>query len=183
MNEDKPLTQQSDEDLMLAYKIGSKEAFNELYSRHAGRVYGYLKNKIMNSARADDIFQDTFLRMHRFRGRYNSSFPFLPWLFTICRNSMIDHLRKEKTQSLAGKASEENTSQLSFDHKPDSARQPLEVYMQGLSEREKKVIHLHFTEGLTFKSVAEKLSLSVENARKLSSRAVGKIRRSVKSDG
>ena len=50
-----------------------------------------------NDAQARDVFQATFLKLHKCRDRYDASFPFVPWLFTICRNSFYRRrLREER---------------------------------------------------------------------------------------
>ena len=86
--------QESDEDLMHRYRLGEVAAFDELYRRFAPRIYGYLKNRIRPQL-AGEVFQETFLRLHRYRARYDRSYQFAPWIFSICRSAMIDTLRKQ----------------------------------------------------------------------------------------
>jgi RNA polymerase sigma-70 factor (ECF subfamily) len=85
----------TDEELMVAYQEGNDRAFSVLYNRHSGKLFGYLKNKLKDSHLAEDVFQATFLKLHRNRSRYDPSFPFLPWLFTVCKTVMIDQTRKK----------------------------------------------------------------------------------------
>src|SRR5476649_2776842 len=84
----------TDEELMALYQNGDEQAFGMLYARHSGRVYGFLVNSLKDKALADDVFQSTFMKLHRARSTYDPSFPFIPWLFTVCRGVMIDHIRK-----------------------------------------------------------------------------------------
>ena len=82
---------------MLAYVNGYYTAFEMLYQRHANNVFGYLSKKLKNKEMAEDVLQETFLRLHRFRAKYDSSLPFLPWLFTLCRNAMVDGIRSQSS--------------------------------------------------------------------------------------
>ena len=171
---EKPILESlTNEELMYRYKLGELEPFNELYRRHAAKVFGYLKTKLGNSSRADDVFQDTFLRVHRFRSRYNPSLPFIPWLFTVCRNAMLDDHRKEKIKT-GREISFEDSEATAFLASPNEPI--LESYLGKLSEREKEILTLHFQGGFSFKELASRLSISPENARKLSSRAIRKLR-------
>ena len=95
-SEDESRQKLTDEELMQKYRIGDMEAFQELHSRHAPKIYGYLTKKLGSGSHADDVFQETFLRLHRFRNKYDSSFPFLPWFYTLCRNTMLDDQRKRR---------------------------------------------------------------------------------------
>src|SRR5689334_1053623 len=84
----------SDEKLMESYQLGEENAFKEIYKRHSQKIYGYLRNNVHDKNAVDDLFQTTFMKLHHSRNLYNTSYPFLSWVFTICRNSMIDHFRK-----------------------------------------------------------------------------------------
>jgi RNA polymerase sigma-70 factor (ECF subfamily) len=90
------LKEKTDEELMLAYQLGDENAFRELYTRHSERVFGFLRLKLHDEAKAHDVFQATFLKLHKSRSRYDSTLPFTPWLFTICRSELLDALKKEK---------------------------------------------------------------------------------------
>lgn len=170
------LSELSDEELMRRYMLGEVEAFNELYRRHSPRIYGYLKKKLAMQAAADDVFQEVFLRLHRFRGRYDPTIPFLPWLFTVARNAIIDHQRRQRTI-----AEHEQPEQASLNAMVAAsvATEPsalLHSYLENLSDREKEILTLHLQEGFSFREIAASLRISSSNARKLSSRAIQKLR-------
>lgn len=178
MNEDKLLQSLSDEELMQRYRIGEMEAFQELHNRHAAKVYGFLSKKLSGTSHADDVFQETFLRLHRFRNKYDSSFPFLPWLFTLCRNAMLDKLRKQqvrdKREVSLEETAEANNTGSSSEMVPQQA--VLQSYLESLSDREREVLTLHLEGGFTFKEVGTRLRITPANARKLSSRAIQKLK-------
>lgn len=178
MNEGKLLRSLTDEELMQRYRIGEMEAFQELHNRHAAKVYGFLSKKLSSTSHADDVFQETFLRLHRFRNKYDSSFPFLPWLFTLCRNAMLDSLRKQqvvgKREISLEETAEADTSGSSSAVEPQPAA--LQSYLDSLSGREREVLTLHLEGGYSFKEVGTRLRITPANARKLSSRAIQKLK-------
>jgi len=84
----------NDETLMLAYSDGDTSAFENLYRRHKGGVYRYLKRQCGNDATADELFQDVWMKLINARQRYKASAKFTTWLYHIAHNRLIDHYRK-----------------------------------------------------------------------------------------
>ena len=81
--------------LMERCALGEERAFDELYRRGSQRVRGFLIRLSGNSALADDLTQETFVRIHRARGSFASGAAALPWMFAIARNAFLDHSRRE----------------------------------------------------------------------------------------
>jgi RNA polymerase sigma-70 factor (ECF subfamily) len=75
--------------------LGEERAFDELYRRGSQRVRGFLIRLSGNAALADDLTQETFVRVHRARGTFASGAAALPWMFAIARNAFLDHARRE----------------------------------------------------------------------------------------
>ena len=94
-----PRADSTDEELMTSYQEGSEEAFKALYSRHSGKIYGYLKSRVRSEQEVTDLFQEVFIKIHRSKHLYNRSLPVLPWLFSISHSVMIDGLRKTSKNS------------------------------------------------------------------------------------
>ena len=84
----------SDEALMLAYCDGNAAAFEQLYSKHKGGVYRYLKRQCASEAIAEELFQDVWMNIVRARERYQASAKFTTWLYHIAHNRLIDHYRQ-----------------------------------------------------------------------------------------
>jgi len=84
----------NDETLMLAYCGGNATAFENLYNRHKGSVYRYLKRQCGNEATADELFQEVWINIVKARTRYKASAKFTTWLYHIAHNRLIDHYRK-----------------------------------------------------------------------------------------
>jgi len=86
---------------MLARHIaGEPRAFEELVQVFGGSVYGYLARAGIQKPAADDLFQETFLRVHKAARRYDPGHPFRVWLFTIANNLIRSHFRKKKVRRI-----------------------------------------------------------------------------------
>lgn len=84
--------------VMDRYAQGDDRAFGELYRVAAPRVRGFLLRLCGDGALADDLTQETFVRVHRARGAFEPSAAALPWFFAIARNAFVDHRRREQTR-------------------------------------------------------------------------------------
>ncbi len=77
---------------------GDDRAFDELYRRGAQRVRGFLIRLSSDASLADDLTQETFVRIHRARGSFAPGAAALPWMFAIARNAFLDHARRESVR-------------------------------------------------------------------------------------
>ncbi|MCZ7618927.1 MAG: sigma-70 family RNA polymerase sigma factor [Myxococcota bacterium] len=83
-----------DAELMALYAGGSRAAFEELFRRYEGRAFHFFRRRISSDDRAHDLYQELFLRLHRFRDRYDPERPFAAWFFQIARHVLFDELRR-----------------------------------------------------------------------------------------
>ncbi len=83
-------------DLMARYCDGDAGAFRELYAAVSPRLYGYLVKMARHRALADDLLQQTFLKVHRARAAYVRGADPLPWIYSIAHRTFIDEVRKTK---------------------------------------------------------------------------------------
>jgi RNA polymerase sigma-70 factor, ECF subfamily len=81
---------------MERYAAGNDEAFSELYDRIAPRLLAFLLRNTRNPAVAEDLLQQTMLRIHCARGRFISGAQAMPWVFSIARRLLIDGIRHSK---------------------------------------------------------------------------------------
>jgi RNA polymerase sigma-70 factor (ECF subfamily) len=92
----------TDESLMRAYRDGDARAFEALYARHKGGTYRYfLRHASGDSATADELHQDLWLRLIGARDRYEPTAKFSTWLYTLARHRLIDHWRTRSGLTLA----------------------------------------------------------------------------------
>ena len=86
-----------DQELVKKYLSGDNTSFEILLTRHKSRVFAFIMSKIKNRDTAEDIFQDTFIKVINSlqKGKYNEEGKFLPWIMRIAHNLVIDYFRKE----------------------------------------------------------------------------------------
>jgi RNA polymerase sigma-70 factor (ECF subfamily) len=168
---------------------GDPEAFDALLARYQNRLYRYLVRFTANSAVAEDLFQETWLKVITRIHRYDERRPFEPWLFSVARNLALDHLRKASPESLdePSESGEARVARLSA-HEPGSLQRLLERERRDLLERRleelpalyREALSLRFEEEMTFEEIAEVLSAPVSTVKSRVQRALSTLRRRMK---
>lgn len=90
MNPFVPSAEASDEDLMRSACRGDRAAFEALFERWRLPLFRFLQRRTGSANAADDAFQETWLRVHRWRDRFDANRSFKAWLFRIAANAGID---------------------------------------------------------------------------------------------
>lgn len=166
------LDKETDEELMLLYQNGSEEAFRTLYSRHSSKIFGFIKSRMKNQQEAQELFQEVFVKIHRSKHLYNSSFPLLPWIFTVTKNLIIDRARVVKVNSVV--AYDLDTIAV-----PESTVADMPNLLPALNELsliQRKAIELRYLNDQTFEEISKVLKTSPLNVRKIVSRGVKQLR-------
>ena len=90
--------QLNDQELVDLYIAGDEPSLEILIARHKKRVFSYVMMVVRDRHLAEDIFQDTFIKVIQTlkRGSYNDEGKFLPWVLRIAHNLVIDHFRRQK---------------------------------------------------------------------------------------
>ncbi len=86
---------------MMAYRGGDAEAFSTLYSRYRGTLYRYLSQQCGNSALAEDLYHDVWIKVVNARAGYEPLARFSTWIFRIAHHRLIDHYRQHAMQPAA----------------------------------------------------------------------------------
>ncbi len=144
---------------------GDQSAIEILINKHKNRIFTYIVLIVKNQHLAEDIFQDTFIKVIRSlkTGKYTENGKFISWVLRISHNLIIDHFRKEKLMSTTSnedseydlfnspKFSDENIEdQLIFDQITSDVRKLIDE----LSEDQREVIIMRHYMGLSFKEIA-----------------------------
>ena len=98
---------------MTAYQQGDVDAFAELVARHEKPLWSFLRRLTRDDALAEDLLQETFMRVIRGASAWRAEAKFTSWLYTIARNLCIDQARRRQyagTVSLDGQSREEDSS-------------------------------------------------------------------------
>lgn len=161
----------TDEELMIAYQMGDSEAFGALYKRHAPKVYGFIKSRVHTGELADDILQNTFLKLHRSRAKYDNKFSFSAWIFTIARSTLIDAMRSEMKSKISSHEAEISNATTAEDQKPVDLPD-----LSSLPTNQRSALEMRYLEELQFAEIAKRLDTTSTNVRQLISRAIKKLR-------
>lgn len=87
----------TDEALLLDYRsTGCQTAFDQLVGRYESELYGYLRRMLQDADTAEDVFQATFLQIHRKCESFQEGLRFRPWLYAIATNQAIDAMRRNR---------------------------------------------------------------------------------------
>jgi RNA polymerase sigma-70 factor, ECF subfamily len=93
IGEDTPLGELSDEQLFRRYQGGDEDAFRMIVDRYEPSIKGFLHKRLKDDERVQDLTQDTFLRVHRARERYDATRKFSTWIYTIASNLLKNEYR------------------------------------------------------------------------------------------
>jgi RNA polymerase sigma-70 factor (ECF subfamily) len=119
----------ADEALMLAYGKGQASAFDLLYQRHKQVVFRFFVKQGLSLAVAEELCHDTWLKLINAREQYQPQALFRTYLFTIARNTLLDHYKKKSTQN------EVNHTNNYTDNNSDNEESNTYVNHNGLSEK------------------------------------------------
>jgi len=164
----------TDQVLVQDFLKGDSFAFEKLLLRHKNRVYAFIISKVKNSDLADDIFQDTFIKVINSlnKGKYNEEGKFLPWMMRIAHNLIIDYFRRSNKMKNIRSTDDFNI----FDILNDGARSQeedmirkrihldLKLLIDLLPLEQKDVIKLRYFEDKSFKEIASLTNVSINTA-------------------
>lgn len=165
----------SDQHLLNNYRSGDQSAISKLIERHKRRVRDYIYMMVKDNDVADDIFQETFIKVIRVidEGRYTDNGKFLSWVLRIAHNQVIDHFRAQKqnrqlneaeagydvlgTLRLAERTVED---EIVCEQIASDVRRMVEL----LPDEQREVVMMRYYSGLSFKEIAEQTGVSINTA-------------------
>ena len=165
-----------DDALMARYADGDEEAFEELFRRYERRAYAYFAARAGSPERAEDLYQELFLRIHRARDRFDRQRPFAPWFFQIARRLLIDDLRRAHRSYEVPIEDREPPEQRSSSEAWLGDCEILGQALATLSGEERHILVSSKLEGIGYPELAAQLGKSVEAVRKMASRTLQRLR-------
>ena len=91
----------SDQEIVARARDGLESAYRELIGRYQRPVYSLIYRLVRDREKAEDLAQDTFIKVLNALDRYDPSFKFSSWIFKIAHNTALDHLRKKEPETLS----------------------------------------------------------------------------------
>ena len=164
----------SDSILVENYIGGDESSLEKLIRKHKSRIYNFIFSKVLNRDIAEDIFQDTFIKVIKTlkRGIYNEEGKFLPWIMRIAHNLVIDHFRRNnripKFESNNDYDIFQNLSDSSLNAEKsiikDQVSSDLQVLVEELPSDQKDVVIMRLYRDMSFKEIAENTGVSINTA-------------------
>jgi RNA polymerase sigma-70 factor (ECF subfamily) len=185
-------------ELVQAYlERGDEAAFRQLVLRHKDRIFGFLMGMVKNRSVANDLFQETFLRvisaMQSADGSYVHDGRWLAWVMRIARNTTVDHLRRQKRRARVpddsgdGRpfwetvpASEPSAHEVL--HRAEQ-RAVLDSHIQRLPPEQREVLLLRQETDLTFREIAELTDTPLNTALGRMRYALRNLRKMIEASG
>ena len=152
--------QKNDEELMLDVQKGNMESFETLYDRYHQRLFHFILRFVRERALAEDVLQETFIRLLKGRKKYRKGSRFSTYLFTIGRNLCLDALKTWERRHIL--ESREDHIMRATDPSKSPSRMLEEAEMMGMLENEirklpedqKEVLLFSKYSGLSFKEIS-----------------------------
>ena len=166
---------QTDSKLIFQYQNGDEKALSTLINLHKKDLFTFIYYKLMDEDLANDIFQDTFIKVivTLKEGRYKEENKFILWAKRIAHNLIIDHFRLQSKNIKISETSFENEEFSIFDiiKEPDGNIEDMLIENQInedlvkmlvlLPENQQEVIKLRYFDGLSFKEIADHTETSI----------------------
>jgi len=163
------LKEVADNDLVVRYLEGEKRAFGELVERYQGRLLNFVYRSTGDRQRAEDLVQETFIRVYRHLHRFDTSKKFSTWIYTIASNLAKNELRNRSRNPLVlfqtiKKNWEADQRPLEWEdntYRPDDLfrkrhlKQLVEAAVEELPEHHREVFILREMQGKTYEEIAE----------------------------
>lgn len=169
------VTMLADDVLVAAFAGGDNKAFDTLLERYKQRIHSYIMHLVKDADIADDIFQETFVKMIMTvkQGNYKADGKFSSWLTRIAHNAVIDHFRQEKSEATVSSDNTEfdilNRSELSDETIEDilidnAIRNDVRHLVKRLPTEQRQVLIMRYYSGLSFKEIADQTGVSINTA-------------------
>lgn len=163
-----------------AEQLDPKTQFRQLYDQEYRSVYRAIRAVVLDSASAEDLTQETFVRAYRARSRYTPTAPPGAWLRRIGINLAISYLRRQKLARFLPARLYVAPDRRDYDRA--EARDVVEKALAGLSPKLRAAIVLHYYEGLTREEIAAALGVPAGTVASRIAKAVAIMRKAMASD-
>ncbi|CAI8281777.1 MAG: RNA polymerase sigma factor CarQ [Flavobacteriales bacterium] len=161
--------------LIQQYLSGNNEAFETLLNRYKQRIYSFIYSKIKDRELADDVFQDTFIKVIKTlkKGTYNDEGRFLSWVMRIAHNLIVDHFRRKQRMPMYEshdsdkdvfyRVSEptQNIEDLLIN---TQIKEDLNILINELPKNQLEVLHMRLYQDMSFKEIAERTNVSINTS-------------------
>lgn len=168
-------TQKLDDSVLVSnYIDGNERSIEILILRHKQRIFSFIYSKVQNRDVADDIFQDTFIKVINTLklGKYNEEGKFLPWTMRIAHNLVIDFFRKGNRMPTFQNTDEfdifsvlsDNTLSAESELIKNQIHTDVRRLVDELPEDQREVLEMRIFKEMSFKEISDQTSVSINTA-------------------
>ena len=165
----------SDSTLITQFTSGNSQSFSILVDRYQKRVYGFIFSKVKDAELADDVFQDTFVKVIKNLrlGKYKDEGRFLSWVMRIAHNIIMDHFRKiNRLPKHESKHEDldvldrlvEQSSSIEDLMIETQIHADLSLLIDELPQTQKEVLRMRLFQEMSFKDIGEQTGVSINTA-------------------
>lgn len=176
-----------------AFKNGDEKAFSEIYNRYRKPILKFVLRRTGDKESADDVIQEVFLKIYRFRASYQPQYAFSTWLWAIAKNTMKDLFKKMRSSEFNGGRLKSNTAAGSSRAVDDDAwltenipcgapnaevlltrkseLRMLKGWLKKLTRPQRRVVLMRVVYQLPYKEIANRLGLSISAVKCLAYRS------------
>lgn len=183
----------SDDTLISAYRSGDNRALRTLINRYIRPLYAFAYRMTGRIEEAEDIVQDTFIKVWRTLSRYRPGGAFRSWIFAIARNTVIDYLRKKRVPVISDFDTESGKNVLTetvIDPETlpevllarDERDKLVDTVLDALSPEDREIMLLHYGEDMTFESISTLLKKPLNTVKSRHRRAIIKLQHLFKNE-
>jgi RNA polymerase sigma-70 factor (ECF subfamily) len=171
------------ENLMARYQRDDFAAATDLIDRIGPQLHRFFVMQSFSRADADDLLQETWLRVHKVRHTYRPGEPALPWFYAIARHIRVDHYRKSMRAAIGEQELETMSKGTGADTREFGRAGELEALLAPLPESQREVIVMLKVEGMSLEEVARATSSSVGSVKQKAHRAYKTLRETMSAKG
>jgi len=164
----------SDQELVANYLNGDNKSFEILLERHKSKVFAFIMSKVKNRDFAEDIFQDTFIKVINSlqKGKYNEEGKFLPWMMRISHNLVIDYFRKNSKMKSIRSTDDFNIFDIinngNRSQEEEMIRKrvhtDLNMLIKDLPNDQMEVLKMRYFDDMSFKQISKKTGVSINTS-------------------
>ncbi|MBR5497118.1 MAG: RNA polymerase sigma factor [Clostridia bacterium] len=163
-----------DDGLIEKISTGDTDAFRELYETASKSVYGFALSILKNSCDAEDVLQETFIRVFTYASSYTAKGKPMAWILRITRNLAVAKLREKSKNA---EYDDGQSEKIDFSTVTNiEKRLLLEKIFEILTDDEKQIVVLHCVSGLKYREISDILSCPLNTVISKYHRAIKKLR-------
>jgi len=165
------------ESLMVRYQQGDPAAVTALVETLSPALHRFFLGQFVSRRFADDLLQETWLKVHQVRHTYRPGEPVLPWLYAIARHTRVDHFRKVRRRDQRELQVERLPETASAE--PEPRDQDIDEMLRDLPESQREVVLMLKVAEMSIEEVARATGSSIGSVKQKAHRAYEKLRRTI----